>query len=344
MRKLAPILFGVSLLAVGISASGIACPNSSGFRPSDDAKESCAETAEESLDQCRSFVKSLESIEDPTAQQRFDRTFSLELLGRLDTPIDHLEALDRKLLREWRQLHEEFPDDVQIMWKLSVLENEETSLKLRRNISNLAPDCTTNNKWLANDLDARTNFGNNREEQDSSLVRELVSVLDQGFEHAESDWTKIYFGHLKHREFLLAGKKSHAKRFRNRAIAELRPSNLPFQDDATESGWDLLCGLMGYQLRFAEICLDTIEKSLANAMEREKVCPEGAFDGASALANVLNPVRSFNSPSAFPTSTFRAYGATEDARLMNRLRELLESVPEDRQTCAFLDAYTLVKQ
>ena len=224
------------------------------------------------------------------------------------------------------------------------LKTKKKKLDLRRRIADQAPDCTTNNKWLVTDLDEMTNFGNNREEQDPSLVQELVSILDQGFEHAETVAGKMYFGHLRHREFLLAGKVIAAKTFRSQVILELDAANLPFQTDTTAHGWDLLCGLMGYQLRFAEICLDMIEKNLDNAMKPDRVRPESAFRGASALANVLIPVRSFNSPSGFPTSTFRAYGASEDARLIARLRDLLESVPEGRQSDLFSNAYELVRQ
>ena len=245
MRELAPLLVVVSLIAFGISASGIPCPTSPGFRPSDEAREKCEEQIDESLDECRQYVDSLLDIVDLTDQQRFDLADWIVPLSWTQTVEEEKEAQLRSL-KEYRILHEKFPDDVQVMWGLSRVEDDETSLALKLRVADLAPDCNHSNYWLSVVLNRLTGHGRNRAQQDEELVLEFVSVLDQGYKHAETRWRKMHFGHLRYREYLLTGERGLADIFWNQVVAELDPGNFPYQDNTLGNGWSLLCGEMGF--------------------------------------------------------------------------------------------------
>ena len=142
------LLVVISLIAFGISASGIPCPKSPGFRLTDEAREKCEEKIEESFDECWKYVLSLLDKENLTDQQRFDLADGLKVMSWSGTREDD-EFLRLRSLQEYRILHEKFPDDVQVSWYLSLLEDEETSLQFQRRIAQLAPDCNLNNRNFA---------------------------------------------------------------------------------------------------------------------------------------------------------------------------------------------------
>ena len=336
----------MSWCIVGVANADVACPESPGFRLSDEAQEQCAEETEESLGECKNFVELLEKEENPTAQQRFDLLYGLMVLTLQEENLDRMEALERRRFQLSRELHEEFPKDVQIMWHLTVVEDEDTSLKFKRRIAELAPDCNDNSYRLSVVLDRLTGHGRKRAQQDEELVRELVSVLDQGYEHAETRRRKMHFGHLRYREYLMAGDKEDAKQFWNLVVTELDPGNFPYQDNTLGNGWSLLCGEMGFRFRFAEICLDTIEEAFGGEFADKDSSLDGAFNGAQVLARTLLFGKRFTALSPVPPNThevsFRLYRASEGARVLIRLRDLLESVPEDRRTIAFCNAYKYV--
>ena len=286
-KELVQLIVALSLIAWGISASGIPCPKSPGFRLTDEARDKCVEKIEESFDECRDFIDSLLDIENPTAQQRFDLANGLLTLVLAESTEERQNELELQSLREFRRLHEEFPDDVQIMLGLALVEDDETSLELELRVADLAPDCNHNNYWLSVVLNRLTGHGWDRAQQDEELVQKLVSVLDQGYEHGKTRWDKMHFGHLRYREYLLAGDQELAKQFWHRVVSELDPGNFPYQDNTLSNGWDLLCGEMGFDLRFAEICLDTIEEVLEGELTDKASSLDGAFYGAEVLARTL---------------------------------------------------------
>ena len=348
-KKLVQLLIVITLFALGVSASGMACPKSPGFRLSEEAREKCEQKMGESLDECRQYLDSLLDVEDRTDQQRFDLADLLAFFNTSANGGQSTESLRLQSLQEYRILHEEFPDDVQVMWGLTLLEDRETSLQLHRQIAHLAPDCTLNNLSLVNELDRQIGWGRDRADQDEDLVQEFVSLLDQGYEHAESIWDKMDFGHRRYREYLLAGEHNLARIFRNRVVAELDPESFP-QDNtyAYGNGWWLLCGNMGFDFRFAEICLDTIEKTFEEARESDTSYVSG-FRGVSLLAQqLLNPWGNTKvvldpSPPDVHEITFRPYRTSEGGRILVRLRDLMESVPKDSRTKSFDEAYKLVR-
>ena len=345
-NELVQILAAVCLIAFGISATGIPCPKSPGFRLTAEAIEKCEEKIEESFDECRDFVDSLLDIEKPTAQQRFDLADGLLTLVLVEPTERRVNELELRSLQEFRRLHKEFPDDVQIMLGLALVEDDETSLELKLRVADLAPDCNHNNYWLSVVLNRLTGHGWDRAQQDEELVQELVSVLDQGYEHGKTRWDKMHFGHLRYREYLLAGDQELAKQFWNRVVTELDPGNFPYQDNTLSNGWDLLCGEMGFDLRFAEICLDTIEEALGGELTDKASSLDGAFYGAEVLARTLLFGKQFAALNRAPPDmhevSFRLYRASEGARILIRLRDLLESVAEDHRTIAFCNAYKYV--
>lgn len=346
MRELAPLLVAVSLIVFGISASGIPCPKSPGFRVTDEARDKCEERIDESFDECRQYVDSLLDIEDLTDQQRFDLAEGLVIVNLARLSDEHLNEQLQRSLQEYRILHEKFPDDVQVMLGLALVEDVETSLELKLRVADLAPNCNHNNYWLSIKLDRLTGHGRNRAEQDEDFVQDLVSVLDQGYEHGETRWDKMHFGHLRYREYLLAGDQELAQQFWHRVVSELDPGNFPYQDNTLSNGWDLLCGEMGFDLRFAEICLNTIEEALEEGLADKDSSLDGVFYGAQVLARTLLFGKQFAalnwSPPDMHEVSFRLYEASEGARILIRLRDLLESVPEDRRTIAFCNAYKYV--
>ena len=345
-KELVQLLVAVSLIAWGIFASGIPCPKSPGFRLTDEAREKCEEKIEESLDECRKYVDSLLDVEDLTDQQRFDLAEGLVIVNLAGLSDEHLNEQLQRSLEEYRILHEKFPDDVQVMLGLAQVEDDETNLELELCVADLAPDCNHNNYWLSLKLDRLTGHGRNRAEHDEDLVQEFVSVLDQGYEHGETIRRKMHFGHLRYREYLLAGDQELAQQFWNRVVTELDPGNFPYQDNTLGSGWDLLCGQMGFKFRFAEICLNTIEEALGGELTDKASSLDGAFYGARLLASTLLFGKQFaalnRSPPFVHWVSFRLYRASEGARILIRLRDLLESVPEDRRTIAFCNAYKYV--
>lgn len=345
MRDFVTFLLVMSCCVAGVANADVACPKSPGFRLSDQAQEQCVET-EGSVEECESFVELLENVENPTAQQRFDLLYGLMVLINREKNVDRMEALERRSFQLSRELHEEYPKDVQIMWHLSVAEDEDTRLKFKRRIAELTPDCNRNNYWLSVVLNRLTGHGWDRAQQDEELVQELVSVLDQGYEHGETRWDKMHFGHLRYREHLLAGDQELAKQFWNRVVTELDPGNFPYQDNTLSNGWDLLCGEMGFDLRFAEICLNTIKEALEKELPAKASSLDGAFYGARVLARTLLFGKQFaalnHAPPDMHEVSFRLYRASEGARILIRLRDLLESVPEDRRTIAFCNAYKYV--
>ena len=344
-KELVQLLFAVSLIAVGIYANSTFCPKSPGFRPSDEAREKCEDQVDESLDECRQYVDSLLDIEDPTDQQRFDLADQIVPLSWTEAVEKEKEAQLRSL-QEYRILHEKFPDDVQVMLGLALVEDDETNLELKLRVADLAPDCDHNNYYLSIKLDRLTGHGWNRAEHDKDLVQEFVSVLDQGYEHGETIRRKMHFGHLRYREYLLAGDQELAQQFWNRVVSELDPGNFPYQDNTLGSGWDLLCGEMGFKFRFAEICLNTIEEALEEGLADKDSSLDDAFYGARLLASTLLFGKQFAALNRSPPNvhwvSFRLYRASEGARILIRLRDLLESVPEDRRTIAFCNAYKYV--
>lgn len=181
-------------------------------------------------------MDSLLNVEDLTDQQRYDLADRLTSLsyGR-EIRDQSRESLRLRSLQEFHKLHKEFPDDVQVLWHLGLLEDGETSLQFKRRIAQLAPDCNLNNRSFAEDLDRQIGWGRDRAEQDEDLEQELVSVLDLGYEHAESRWDKMNFGHRRYREYLLAGEQDLAKTFWNQAVAELDPGSFP-QDNTHSRG------------------------------------------------------------------------------------------------------------
>ena len=346
VRVVVGLILAGSCCVAGLSASGVACPKSPGFRLSEEAKEQCAEKADESLDDCKNFIELLENEENPTAQHRFDLLYGLMLLVNQAETEDREKALDQRMLQLSRELHEEYPNDVQVMWYLSAVGDEDTRLSFKFRIAELAPDCNHNNYWLSVVLNRLTGHGRNRAEQDEELVQEFVSVLDQGYEHGETRWDKMHFGHLRYREYLLAGDQELAQQFWHRVVSELDPGNFPYQDNTLSNGWNLLCGEMGFDLRFAEICLNTIEEALEEGLADKASSLDGAFYGARVLARTLLFGKQFAalnwSPPDMHEVSFRLYEASEGARILIRLRDLLESVPEDRRTIAFCNAYKYV--
>ena len=342
------LILAGSCCVAGLSASGVACPKSPGFRLSEEAKEQCEEKADESLDDCKNLIELLENEENPTAQQRFDLLYGLMLLVNQAETEDREKALDQRMLQLSRELHEEYPNDVQVMWYLSAVGDEDTRLSFKFRIAELAPDCNHNNYWLSVVLNRLTGHGWNRAEQDEELVQEFVSVLDQGYEHGETRWDKMHFGHLRYREYLLAGDQELAQQFWHRVVSELDPGNFPYQDNSLSNGWDLLCGNMGFEFRFVEICLDTIERTLVEALESETRNVDYAMRGASELAKELlvpeyiGPFVLFPGPPHVHEISFRPYTAEEGARILIRLRGLLESVPMDSRTDSFNKTYMKV--
>lgn len=345
-KELVQLLVAVSLIAWGISACGIPCPKSPGFRLTDEAREKCEEKIEESFDECWKYVLSLLDKENLTDQQRFDLADGLKVISWSGTREDD-EFLRLRSLQEYRILHEKFPDDVQVSWYLSLLEDGETSLQFQRRIAQLAPDCNLNNRYFAEDLDRQIGWGRDRTEQDEDLVQELVSVLDQGYEHAERRWDKMNFGHRRYREYLLAGEQDLAEIFWNQVVAELDPGSFP-QDNTYSHGWTILCGEMGFKFRFAGICLDTIEKTLKEALESQTNTVDYAILGARLLVRqllfpwgntmfVLNP-----SPPRVHEVSYKPYTAGEGARILMRLRDLMESVPKDSRTESFDKTYNKI--
>ena len=346
MRELVPLLVAVSCCAVGISAIATPCPKSPGFRPSDEAREKCEQTIDESLDECRQYVDSLLDIDKLTDQQRFDLANWLSFLSWSES-VESGKEFRHRSLQEYRTLHKKFPDDVQVMWGLALEEDDETSLQFQRRIAQLAPDCNINNHYFAVELDRRIGHGWDRAEQDEELVQEFVSLLNQGYEHAEGRWHKMHFGHLRYREYLLAGDQDLAEIFWNQVVAEIDPGSFP-QDNTYSYGWGLLCGDMGFKFRFAEICLDTIEQTLKEALESDTHNVDYAMAGASELANKLvlpeyiGPSVLLPGPPDVHEVSFRPYRAEEGARILIRLRGLLESVPKDSRTSSFERTYKYV--
>ncbi len=348
-KELAQLLAVISLIAFGISASGMACPKSPGFRLTDEAREKCEDKVGGSLVKCRQYVDSLLDVEDLTDQQRFDLADLLAFFNTSANGQQSEESLRLRSLQEYHILHEEYPDDVQVMWGLALLEDRETSLQLHRRIAHLAPDCNLNNLSLVNELDHKTGWGRDRADQDEDLVQEFVSLLDQGYEHAESVWDKMDFGHRRYREYLLAGEQNLARIFWNRVVAELDPESFP-QDNtyAYGNGWFLLCGHKGFEFRFAEICLDTIEKTFKEALESDTSYVNG-YRGVSLLAQqLLNPWSNSKivldpSPPNVHEVTFRPYRASEGGRILMRLRDLMESVPEDARNSWFEETYKILQ-
>ena len=347
MRELIPLLAAITLIAFGISASGIACPKSPGFRLTDEAREKCEQKLGGSLVKCRHYLDSLLYVEDLTDQQRFDLADLLTFFNTSANGGQSEESLHLRSLQEYRILHEEHPDDVQVMWGLTQLEDRETSLQFHRQIAHLAPDCNLNNLSLVKELDRLTGWGRDRADQDEDLVHEFVSLLDQGYEHAENVWDKMDFGHRRYREYLLAGEQNPARVFWNRVVAELDPESFP-QDKTypLASGWSLLCGNMGFKFRFAEICLDTIEKTFREALESGTRYLN--YRGVSRLAEQFLSTRVYSttlldpSPPDVHEVAFRPYRASEGGRILMRLRDLMESVPKDSRTKLFDEAYKLV--
>ena len=346
-KELVQLLAAITLFAFGISASGMACPKSPGFRLTDEARQECERKMGGSLDECRQYLDSLLDVEDLTDQQRFDLADLLAFFNTSANGGQNEESLRLRSLQEYRILNEEFPDDVQVMWGLTLLEDGETSLQFHRQIALLAPDCNLNNLSLVKELDSQIGWGRDRAEQDENLVQEFVSLLDQGYEHAENVWDKMDFGHRRYREYLLAGEKGLARTFWNRVVAELDPESFP-QDKTypSASGWWLLCGNMGFQFRFAEICLDTIEKKFREALESETRYLD--YRGVSLLAEqflspwVYSKTLLDPSPPDVHEVTFRPYRTSEGGRILMRLRDLMESVPKDKRTNSFDQAYKLV--
>lgn len=102
---------------------------------------------------------------------------------------------------------------------------------------------------------------------------------------------------------------------------------------------------MGFQFRFAEICLDTIEESLKETLANETNIVDYGYWGVSRLAQellfprgnttvVLNP-----SPPRVHEVSYKPYTASEGARILMRLRDLMEIVPKDSRTDAFENTY-----
>ena len=155
----------------------------------------------------------------------------------------------------------------------------------------------------------------------------------------------MYFGHRRYREYLLAGDQDLAQQFWNRVVAELDPGSFP-QDNTYVygNGWWLLCGNMGFEFRFAEICLDTIENTFEEALESDTSYVSG-IRGVSLLAQqLLGPFGNSTvvpnpSPPRMNRVSFRPYRASEGARILMRLRDLMESVPKDSRTDSFDKTY-----
>lgn len=347
MKEFALFVVAISWCVVGFANADDVCPKSPGFRLSDEAKQHCGEKADDSLDECKNYIELLENEEKPTAQQRLDLLDGLLLLGNRAENEDQQEALDQRMLQLSRELHEEYPNDVQIMWYLTVVGDEDARLKFQRRIAELAPDCNHNNRYFAENLDRRIGHGRNRAQQDEDLVQEFVSLLDQGYEHAERRWDKMNFGHRRYREYLLAGEQDLAKTFWNHVVAELDPGSFP-QDNTHSYGWALLCGELGFNFRFAEICLDTIEQTLKEALESETSIEDYGYGGVLELAQQLvhpwfiGPSVLFPGPPNVHWVSFRPYRAAEGARILIRLRDLLESVPKESRTDSFDKAYKYV--
>lgn len=338
-------LIAATSLVLGTCASGIPCPNSPGFRLSDEAREKCEENFKESIDECRNLVADLQRVKNPSAQQRFDLATGWSAIGWREEELEKGKQLRLRSKQEFRKLHKEFPEDVQIMIDLLIGEDDETRLDLHRKVSHLAPDCALNNQFFVEKLDQLTDYGWDRPDQDPRLVNELVSLIDQGYEHAEKRWSKMFFGHLKYRELLLQDKHDSASHFRNQIVTELDPGNFPFQDDPTSHGWGLLCGSMGYKLRFAEICLNTIERTLNGELRHENETIEYGYSGVHILSRELNTNRRgvlYPSPpdTHIPSNTL--YTASEGARILMRLRDIMDSVPENKRSTAYHSAYTKV--
>ena len=109
-----------------------------------------------------------------------------------------------------------------------------------------------------------------------------------------------------------------------------------------------MCGDRGYQFRFAGICLDAIEKALKEALDSEIRYVDHALVGASLLAKQL-VAPEYVSPSVLSSAppnvhevSFRPYTAREGARILIRLRDLLESVPQESRFGSFNKTYRYV--
>ncbi|MCY3884674.1 MAG: hypothetical protein OXG24_07100 [Gammaproteobacteria bacterium] len=391
MNHLLHVMVIASCLAVAINVNGVPCPKSPGFRLSEEATQKCEVQIDESLDDCQVYVNHLKSVVDPTAQQRFDLAFGLSKLRRLESVLQGRESIKQEVVKELRKLHEEFPNDVQVLMKLAWFEDYWTEFRLERRIAELAPDCTKNSRSLVEKLDRQTGQGMNRAGQDPILVQELAAMTDLGFKHSERNWDKMLFGHLRYREYLLSGERKQAAKFRDEAIAELDPENFPFVEDPNNHGWSLLCGPIGYDFRFSEFCLNSIERVLSVTSRPRDYDVDRAYRGARLLAHVLVDPPSDNptapkipsDPSELVGTTttivnsdgtledmvvdeasaealfefyyshlhgppkshlvsFKPYKVTEATKFIIRLRDILESVPEDQRTKSFCEAYKYV--
>ncbi|MCY3885180.1 MAG: hypothetical protein OXG24_09750 [Gammaproteobacteria bacterium] len=342
MRSFPPFVLAGLCLAIGFCASATPCPNSPGLRPSQEVRENCEEKIKESSIECQRFITDLEQVINPTAQQRFDWAVGLSGLLLHETSSERRNEMKKQIHEEFRKLHQEHPNDVQIIYKLYIYGDTDLKLQRQRRIAKLAPNCTRNNKWIVIELDRRTGHGRNRLEQDPNLLKELSSMIEQGFEHAESNWQKMYFGHLKYREYLLLNKREIADSFRSQIITELDPANFPFQDDTTNNGWGLLCGSMGYQFRFAEICLNAIDKALNEHPGLDRFDPEDAYFGVKQLTRELvGPTMGVlgRAPPRVHQVSFNPYTTSEGARILMRLRDVMDDVPNELRTDRFYSAY-----
>lgn len=333
---------GLVVLFLPVCVLGIPCPDSPGLRVSESVRHACEDRLEVSTDECRAILEQLESMEAPSPQQRFDLVSARMNLTLFEPDATREKTSDEQSLKDLQGLHEELPEDVQVMRKLALLEDDETRLNLQREIAVLAPNCTSNIFYLASDLDWMTGYGWSRSKQDPDLLQELKSILDLGYETTSLRWYKMFFGQLRYREYLLDNEDSKASQFRQQVIEELSPATFPFENDENSDGWTLLCGEMGYKLRFAQMCLNALDRAYKQAISDGSVIPQDVYYGAGILAAVLVDVASEvldASPPPEHAVLYAPYSASEGARILIGLRDLLESVPEDQRTTHFYTAY-----
>ena len=280
----------------------------------------CADEMPGSAPQCRKLLDALANTDEPTVVERlalaYGRTWAANHGG--NQAARDAERLGRD---ELTALAAERPSDPMVLYALlAFAEDQEDWVGLLRRVVELDPGCEKAWHYLIRALPSTS---------ESERNERLGHMLD-AYRHARS-W-KLNFAALVYAD-LERNDVDEAHAFRATVIRDMELGNLELDAAGRASSLALVCDHDPFAIRLELLCLDAIREVVAHDIAAG--VPPGAdvLRAAGKMAEVASTTGLVWLEGVSPD-----FGE-EGAEHVIALREILDSVPEERRTAGFHVAY-----